>query len=327
MQYNKKQDTQLVYVAMSRATSLDGLHLVNLGDDNKFYHGRGNNSPSTREIRDEYTRLEQHPLPTISKRALRFFDDDDDDENPVKKMRMVAHNVQSILAHSKDIETDELIRKGEYLALCETWMDGDNLVQIDGYELANYKKRDPGRTAGGVAIYRSVDALTQCEPVIPLPEIEQLYRVESGVGDICLVSICLHGRSLCVLGSIYVHPNVKTERVKLLCLASVAQYGKAILSIFLELDVELDIPIALMGDININVNKRHDFASWLEQQFGLVHHPFALPTTLGGTSIDHIFLRNMNAECMPFISYFSYHKPLLNKLDVLARLEWNNNTT
>jgi hypothetical protein len=106
-----------------------------------------------------------------------------------------------------------------------------------------------------------------------------------------------------------------------------AQYGKAILSIIPELDVELDIPIALMGDINIDVGKRHDFATWLEQQFGLVHHSSALPTTLGGTSIDHIFLRNINNECMPFISYFSYHKPLLNKLDVLARLEWNNKTT
>ena len=62
-------------------------------------------------------------------------------------------------------------------------MDGDNLVQIEGYELANYKKQDPGRTAGGVAIYRSVDSLTQCEPVLPIPEIERLYKVESGVGD------------------------------------------------------------------------------------------------------------------------------------------------
>ena len=83
MQYDKKQDTQLVYVAMSRATSLDGLHMVNFEDDNKFYHGRGNNSPSIREFRDEYSRLEQHPLPTIAKRALRFFNKDDDDDDDV----------------------------------------------------------------------------------------------------------------------------------------------------------------------------------------------------------------------------------------------------
>jgi hypothetical protein len=56
------------------------------------------------------------------------------------------------------------------------------------------------------------------------------------------------------------------------------------------------------------------FAEWLAEQFGLIHHPSALPTTLGGTCIDHIFIRNMNTECMPFISYFSYHKPLLYRL-------------
>ena len=80
-----------------------------------------------------------------------------------------------------------------------------------------------------------------------------------------------------------------------------ARYGTGILSIIPELEVELDVPIALMGDINIQIDKRHDFATWLAEQFGLVNHPFALPTTLGGTSIDHIFLRNMNTECMPFI--------------------------
>jgi hypothetical protein len=127
----------------------------------------------------------------------------------------------------------------------------------------------------------------------------------------------LHGRRLFVLGSIYIHPNVKFADAQLLCHASLARYGTSILAVIPTLEVELDVPIALMGDINIDVNKRPEFAEWLAQQFRLIHHQSALPTTLGGTCIDHIFLRNMNTQCMPFISYFSYHKPLLQKLALM----------
>ena len=83
------------------------------------------------------------------------------------------------------------------------------------------------------------------------------------------------------------------------------------------LEVELDVPIALMGDFNVEMNNdKHEVAEFLARQFQLIHHPNALPTTLGGTCIDNIFLRNMNTECMPYISYFSYHRPLLGKLAV-----------
>jgi endonuclease/exonuclease/phosphatase (EEP) superfamily protein YafD len=96
------------------------------------------------------------------------------------------------------------------------------------------------------------------------------------------------------------------------------QYGginnKSILNVIKSLAVELDVPIALMGDFNVNVNYKTELAEFLSKEFGLVHHANALPTTLGGTSIDHVFLRNMNTQCMPYISYFSYHRPLLNKL-------------
>jgi hypothetical protein len=32
--------------------------------------------------------------------------------------------------------------------------------------------------------------------------------------------------------------------------------------------------------------------------------------------VDLIFLRNMNTEYMLYVSYFSYHRPLLNRLSV-----------
>ena len=85
-----------------------------------------------------------------------------------------------------------------------------------------------------------------------------------------------------------------------------------------DFESELDVPIALMGDFNIDVNEdKNKVARFLTREFKMHHHPNSLPTTLGNTCIDHVFLRNMNNECMPYISYFSYHRPLLNRLALM----------
>lgn len=54
--YDKSQQIQLVYVALSRVTSIDGLYLINDKDDFKFYHRPGSTAPTVKDIRDEYDR-------------------------------------------------------------------------------------------------------------------------------------------------------------------------------------------------------------------------------------------------------------------------------
>ncbi|GFU79633.1 uncharacterized protein TNCV_1891251 [Trichonephila clavipes] len=70
--YDKSQQIQLVYVALSRVTSIDGLYLTNDKDDFKFYHGRGSTAPTVKDIRDEYDRMANHRLPTLSMQARAF---------------------------------------------------------------------------------------------------------------------------------------------------------------------------------------------------------------------------------------------------------------
>jgi len=38
------------------------------------------------------------------------------------------------------------------------------------------------------------------------------------------------------------------------------------------------------------------------------------PIPLGNTTIDLTFVRNINISIIPFVSYFSYHRPMLNKI-------------
>ncbi|GFW30243.1 uncharacterized protein TNCV_3850141 [Trichonephila clavipes] len=70
--YDKSQQIQIVYVALSRVTSIDGLYLTNDKDDFKFYHGRDSTAPTVKDIRDEYDRMANHRLPTLSMQARAF---------------------------------------------------------------------------------------------------------------------------------------------------------------------------------------------------------------------------------------------------------------
>ena len=171
------------------------------------------------------------------------------------------------MAHKEDVETDAVMRGADYLLLNETWLDEDNAVQLNGFELGHLEKDQKGRTAGGCAIYRNVDSLTTCEPILRLPEVEELFHVRLGVGDICLVGVNLNGIRLCVLGSIHVHPNVKMNEMQLLLYCSFARYGKSILNVIRNLEVELDVPIALMGDFNVEMNNdKHEMAEFLARE-------------------------------------------------------------
>jgi hypothetical protein len=62
--YSATQPEQLVYVALTRVTSVTGLHITHKDVTFRFVHGlRGSNAPATLEIRDAYRRLEHHLLP------------------------------------------------------------------------------------------------------------------------------------------------------------------------------------------------------------------------------------------------------------------------
>jgi len=168
--------------------------------------------------------------------------------------------------------------------LNETWMDSDSLVSLNNYDLVHHKKREPGRTAGGVAICRHIDCLTKAVAIPDVPNIEKLVRVEMGVGDVCLVSVNRGDRPICVLGSAYVHPNVPFSKVKLLFFSAPATYGTWILSLIPDIDVDLEVPIVLLGDFNVDMKDHSEYAEFMEKHFGLQHHPMESPTTLECTS-------------------------------------------
>lgn len=124
--YHKSQDQQLVYVGLSRVSSLQGLYLTNNQNEFKFHHAKGSNTLRVKELQDELQRLTNHRAVTLCDELRNFVTSDD------HPCILVSLNVQSLGAHTLDISSDDVLMRADLFALSETWMDNNAVVEIEG---------------------------------------------------------------------------------------------------------------------------------------------------------------------------------------------------
>ncbi|GFS71557.1 hypothetical protein TNCV_5052351 [Trichonephila clavipes] len=101
-QYAEFEQNQLVYVTLSRVTSLDS-HYDQSSKRFQVLSRIGQASPTVREVRDEYQRLSQHPLPKLVAKVKKLCDSVPDQRGLIL---ITAINAQSLVAHSEDISTE-----------------------------------------------------------------------------------------------------------------------------------------------------------------------------------------------------------------------------
>ncbi|UYV69623.1 hypothetical protein LAZ67_7000006 [Cordylochernes scorpioides] len=254
--YSSKQPQQLVYVAMSRVTSIDGLYIITEKDSPLvFKHGRdGNDSQTTRDIRNEYLRLRGHTLDTITKQAVKFCDEATDAGQPI----VTNINCQSLSAHAADIETDTVIPRSDYLVLTETWMrDTCEPTPIKGYECVSRENNRPNsdtNAAGGVAIYRKLSSTSTAE--VFQVAITDVTRVIKTKGDMCMTEVTCFAANTSfkfILGAVYIHPGASMQDIGMLLWQGLGPYihNSQYVPPFVQIDSS--IPILLCGDFNKNV--------------------------------------------------------------------------
>lgn len=102
-EHSKTHPQKLVCVALSRCTNVDNLYLTNAKGDPHFHHKASNENRANedRAMLNEFRRLEQNTLPTLTQRylcALREFVDHS------TEFTLALLNVRPLNAHAKDVE-------------------------------------------------------------------------------------------------------------------------------------------------------------------------------------------------------------------------------
>ncbi|KAK8759627.1 hypothetical protein V5799_002740 [Amblyomma americanum] len=124
-EYAANHPQKLVYVALSRAMSLEGLYLINKDGCHKFTH-RGPNPD--RALKAEFERLQQHPLETAFSRCERLVEK--------SAVTIATLNVRSLLLHNCEITSDAMLMSAHALVFTETGADKDTPETIKGFTLA-----------------------------------------------------------------------------------------------------------------------------------------------------------------------------------------------
>jgi hypothetical protein len=135
------------------------------------------------------------------------------------------------------------------------------------------------------------------------------------VGDFCMVNVTIAQETKFILGAVYIHPNVPQESTEYCMFQMLGAYSEALKLIFPSMNPDTETPILLCGDFNTDVMQNKSFVNILKSRFNLECRSSA-STTLGNTCIDLTFTRNVSVQTLTYVLYFSYHRPVLNKIDV-----------
>lgn len=117
-----------------------------------------------------------------------------------------------------------------------------------------------------------------------------------------------------VLCAVYIHPGASVSNISVLLHQALFPYVHPIML------VDTNVPILLCGDFNTNVKNDETFLEFMKDMYNLeCASDVNKSTTLRRTTIDLTFSRHIKLETLPFVSYFSYHRPILNRITQIGR--------
>ena len=273
----KGMNRQKYYVAFSRATSLDGLHIIG-----QF------NPPSQIEENDpvkiEMDRLRQNPL--IPKfQYLR--------DVPDNIIQIVSHNVQSIRKHISSVVADSVYTNSHILAFQECWA-----LSNESYNIPDFEEISRNSLSGRP---RAFGTINFCKSLM---EARISNRIELEFGDeqnhVELTGYCIDNKLTII--NIYNNPAPNFDVLKG-ALSEIEEF------------IGLTDTI-IMGDFNHYFRMGNQLERYLKQKYNLSFISPREPTTNAGTTIDGVFgnLLHYEADFAIYESYFSFHKPIIIRI-------------
>jgi hypothetical protein len=181
-------------------------------------------------------------------------------------------NVQSLKAHSGDIETDSVLQKCDYFACSEMWMRDESAIQISGFEcVAKCNNRSLGeRTAGSVAIYHNLQSVSTCRQLVTLDR--RIRLTDNLVGEFCMVNVTTDQETKFILRAVYIHPNMPQESIKYFMFQMLGAYSEAIRLIFPSMNPDTETPILLCSNFNTDVTQNKSSVNFMKSRFNFRVH-------------------------------------------------------
>ncbi|XP_070499840.1 uncharacterized protein [Chironomus tepperi] len=273
----KGMNRQKYYVAFSRATSLNGLHIIG-----QF------NPPSEIEDNDpvkiELERLRQNPL-TPKFQFLRCI--------PENIIQIVSHNVQSIRKHISSVVADSIYTNSHILAFQESWT-----LNNESYNIPEFEELSRNSLSGRP---RAFGTINFCKSSM---ETRFSNRVEIELGDtndhVELTGYCID--NILTIVNVYNNPASNLNVLK---------------EAFSEIDELIEnTNVLILGDFNHQFRVGNQFEKFMKQTYNLTLLSPRESTTNAGTTIDAVFgkLSNFEADVFIYDSYFSFHKPIIVRI-------------
>lgn len=274
-------DRQLTYVALSRATTLNGLYIK--GDFPKI-KPISSDDPVIKEI----IRLKTYCNLVFPFKLLNQI-------NNTKKnvIRIMYHNVQSFYAHKQDVESDMNFMCCDLLMFVESHLNGRKIDNLRGFDCIN---RFDNNYRGNLCYKKqSNNNIKMVESTVYLHGDLEIFMAE--INDEIAV--------ICVYAAVKLnHGNVAD------CLQMYFQIA--------EVDLNKYKFVLLWGDFNLNeVVERNHLSRFLMEYEFIPYFKEHKVTTDKNTCLDLVYVRknvfrilNFSHEIGIYESYFSYHKPL-----------------
>jgi hypothetical protein len=127
------------------------------------------------------------------------------------------------------------------------------------------------------------------------------------------INVTIDQETKFIPGAVYIHPNVPQESIEYFTFQMLGAYSEADRLIFPSMNPDTETPILLCGDFNTDVTQNKSFVNFMKSRFNLDCRSSA-STTPGNTRIDLTFTRNVSVQTLPYVSHFSYRRPVLNRL-------------
>jgi len=256
------------YVAISRAKTLKGLHILEL-NESKI-------SVSEKVIK-EMTRLREN------KKMQQCY-------TPVYCLNQtyltcLFQNIRSLRSHKDEFFADPNVQASSILCLVETWLthtDSEDNYQQTGYQMFRADGVQVGNTRPhrGVLVYVKDDIL-----------VTNSYSVTTKDIEMVITTVLFNKQSTNIV-ALYNSPTSSVEHLKTF--------------LYTNLALKQQECLIIQGDLNINLYTNEDMSNYMLNTFGCTQL-VQKPTHSSGSLIDHVYT-NMKLGCSDVIdSVWSDH--------------------